>query len=92
MKNRKLLSITLSLITGFLNGLFAQNCNLINSATFTVPNNTVISSHGHVPYVTDTNLPYYMPLDNQQWQYITITKDNSNHSKIYKNGQGRFNN
>jgi hypothetical protein len=63
------------------------NCNLINSATFSVPNSSIIGSYGHVSYVTDTINPFYMPMDIGQWQYVAITKDNNNQAKIYKNGQ-----
>ena len=77
------------------NCLFGQKPNgLINSATFKVPDSTVINSYGGVAYLSDTT--YKLPVDNQQWQYIAITKDNANNGKIYKNGQlvfqGKFQN
>jgi hypothetical protein len=87
MKKKSLL-LTAVATLGLTAATMAQsNCDLINSATFSVPNNNVIGSFGHVPYVTDTINPFYMPLDISQWQYVAITKDNSNQAKIYKNGQ-----
>ena len=69
------------------NVMAQNNCNLINSATFSVPNSSVTKSFGHVPYVIDTSNPFYMPLDISQWQYIAITKGANNQAKIFKNGQ-----
>jgi hypothetical protein len=69
--------------------LAAQDpCNLINSATFSVPNIPVTASFGRIPSL-DENAPNkkYMPLDIQQWQYIAITKNSNGFAKIYKNGQ-----
>lgn len=85
MKNLFLTTLaTLALTT---TAIAQRNFNLINSATFKVPIDTVIGSYGHVPYVEDSINPIYMPLDIQQWQYIAITKDNANQAKIFKNGQ-----
>lgn len=87
-ESKKTKNILTSLIVLSDLNLFAQNnCNLINSATFSVPFNSVIGSYGKVSYVNDTINPYYMPMDIGQWQYIAITKDNNNQARIYKNGQ-----
>ena len=89
---KKLFLITLVVISNYIFG--QKTGNLINSATFTVPDSTVINSYGGVAYLSDTT--YKLPVDNQQWQYIAITKDNANNGKIYKNGQlvfqGKFQN
>jgi hypothetical protein len=87
MKRTSLLLTAVAVIGMGTASMAQSNCDLINSATFSVPNNSIIGSFGHVPYVADTVNPFYMPLDISQWQYVAITKDNSNLAKIYKNGQ-----
>ena len=62
--------------------LRAQNgCNLINSATFTVPNQT--SNEGSVLRFIGSSCP----MDLNQWNYIVWTKDGANGGKLYHNGQ-----
>jgi hypothetical protein len=71
-------------------------CNLISSATFTVPSITKIKAHGHVGYVNDNSNRFHSPLEQGVWNHVAITKDNSNNASIYKNGQlvfqGKFDN
>jgi len=85
MKN--MLLTTIAAITLATNISFGQNCNLINSATFSVPNDSTEIFTGHLIYVYDTLTLNPMPLVNQQWHYFAITSDASKHAKIYENGQ-----
>jgi hypothetical protein len=72
---------------------FSQNCNLINSATFTVPNATQNTIQGSVLRMLNSN---FTSLDLNQWNYIVWVKTSSNGGKIYKNGNlvfsGNFDN
>jgi hypothetical protein len=62
--------------------LAAQNgCNLINSATFSVPSQTV--NQGSVLRLLGSSCP----IEINQWNYIVWSKDASNGGKIYYNGQ-----
>jgi hypothetical protein len=72
---------------------FSQNCNLINSATFTVPNATQNSIQGSVLRMLNSS---FNSVDLNQWNYIVWVKTASNGGKIYKNGNlvfsGNFDN
>jgi hypothetical protein len=87
MKMKSLLLVTLATL-GLTASTIAQNsCSLINSATFSVPDTSFIGAFGGIPYVSDSTNSNALPIDISQWQYIAITKDNSNIARIYKNGQ-----
>lgn len=63
--------------------VFGQsNCDLIQSVTMTVPNDSQFV--GYVNTLQSTN---QISVDIDQWQYFAITKDAQNNGKIYKNGQ-----
>jgi hypothetical protein len=85
MKNLLFTTIIVIAISNSI--LRGQNCNLINSATFTVPNDSTEIFTGHFVNVYDTLVLNPMPLVNQQWHYFAITSDASKHAKIYENGQ-----
>jgi hypothetical protein len=72
-----LLSSTFTLIS------FSQSCDLINSATFSVPAANQNVMQGSVLRMTNST---FNQVDNNQWNYIVWVKTSTNGGKIYKNG------
>jgi hypothetical protein len=83
MKNEKLLLVLL-LVIGLKNLSLAQNCKLINSATFNVPpSKKNILLKGSVLRMINST---FSQVDPNQWNYIAWVKTTNNGGKIYKNG------
>lgn len=82
MKSRNFLFTTITFITLTLNFAFGQNCKLINSATFTVPDSppSVILSGTLHRFPNDT-----VPLNLNQWNYVAMVIG-TNQYQIYLNG------
>lgn len=78
-----------ALLTASINtqeALAQGNCDLITSATLSVSGGP--SFVGVAPYILVNGLndvPF--AINEQQWQYIAITKDGQNQGKVYLNGQ-----
>ena len=77
---KKILLIILSSLGSLT---FSQNCDLINSATFSVPAANQNVLQGSVLRMTNS---IFNQVDNNQWNYIVWVKTSSNAGKIYKNG------
>ena len=82
MKIKNLLFSAIT-IFGFLVYNYSQNCDLINSATFSVPAANQNVMQGSVLRMTNST---FNQIDNNQWNYIVWVKTSSNGGKIYKNG------
>jgi hypothetical protein len=73
-----------------------SNCDLINSATFTVPNGTQTLQGFRLPCVNNNNPPnnagtdVIVSLPVNQWSYIALTKSSTNACNLYLNGQNIF--
>jgi hypothetical protein len=90
MKKKILLLIAVATL-GLTTATKAQvNCNLINSATFSAPSQSITLS-GNQAYVNNVvGQNFQMPLQLNQWNYIAFTKGstpNAGPSTIYLNGQ-----
>ena len=77
------------LILVFTNYSSSQSlCNLIDSISLSVPNVNKVGLYGANPQGVPNSINNHsIPLDTNNWEYITLTKDGNNNSKIYKNGQ-----
>ncbi len=73
-----------------------SNCNLINSATFNVPNGTQTLqgfaiecvNNNNPPNNAATNVNVSLPIG--QWSYVALTKSSTNACNLYLNGQNIF--
>jgi len=72
------------------------NCNLINSATFSVPNGnqTLLGfqlgcvNNNNPPNNAGTNVNVSLPIG--QWSYVALSKSSTNQCNLYLNGQNIF--
>lgn len=96
MKKKSLL-LTAVATLGLTAATMAQsNCNLINSATFNVPNGTqtvqgfsiACVNNNNPPNNAGTNVNVSLPIG--QWSYVALTKSSTNACNLYLNGQNIF--
>jgi len=82
MKKKNLLMTAVATL-GLTTATMAQNnCDLINSATFTVPNTNQTTLENTFTVVQNNTCV----LDTGQWIYVAYTKNTNNVAKLYKNG------
>ena len=91
MKKKNLL-LTAVATLGLTAATMAQsNCNLINTATFNVPNGTqtlqgfslACVNNNNPPNNAGTNVNVSLPLN--QWSYVALTKSSTNTCNLYLN-------
>jgi len=92
MKNKRLL-LTAVATLGLTTATMAQsNCDLINTASFTVPNNSYQTLGPNIGCVNTNNPPnnastqVNVPVPPNQWSLLTLTKASTNECKLYLNG------
>jgi hypothetical protein len=96
MKTKSLLLTALATLGLTAASLAQNNCDLINSATFSVPSGTQTLQGFHLPCVNNNNPPnnagtnvnVSLPLN--QWSYVALTKSSTNACNLYLNGQTIF--
>jgi hypothetical protein len=83
MKKKILLLISVITLGTTAETTAQVNCNLINSATFSVPPSSQTVLQGSVLRMLNST---FNQVDTNQWNYIAWVKTSTNAGKIYKNG------
>jgi hypothetical protein len=78
----KSLLFIFALVANFSFSQIPQNCNLVNSATFCVPDSVVVPQ----AYIHHLNASF-SNININQWHYIVMTKNANGMGKLYLDGQ-----